>query len=153
VLVGPSNKFKLTHFRNLSQRWFTWIYCSFHVLINKSSDVSERRPSKPLSMRGKVDGLTMSERNLKTVHFQHQNPLPTGRPNMEQHSRGHGQPSASTISYPNSAPVETLSRGLESRPKTHSSAETRPKEVYSCQQCSKVFNRRENLSRHVKTRE
>ncbi|KAN0096400.1 Fungal specific transcription factor domain containing protein [Hyaloscypha variabilis] len=70
---------------------------------------------------------------------------------MEQYSRGHGQPSASTISYPNSAPVEPSARGLESRPKTHSSAETRPKEVYSCQQCSKVFNRRENLSRHVKT--
>jgi hypothetical protein len=26
------------------------------------------------------------------------------------------------------------------------------KETFGCQQCSKVFNRRENLSRHLKTR-
>jgi len=71
---------------------------------------------------------------------------------MDQHSHGQGQPLASTMPYPHPPPVDHSARGLESRPKAEWTAENRPKEVYSCQQCSKVFNRRENLSRHVKTR-
>ncbi|KAE9371442.1 hypothetical protein N431DRAFT_410158 [Stipitochalara longipes BDJ] len=70
---------------------------------------------------------------------------------MDQHSHGHGQPPLSTMTYPNPPPVDPSARGLESRPRAQWTTENRPKEVYSCQQCSKTFNRRENLSRHVKT--
>jgi hypothetical protein len=76
-------------------------------------------------------------------------------PNMDPHNReqrGHVQRPANSTAYPNQSSVEPSARALESRPKAVWTAESSPKETFACQQCSKAFNRRENLSRHVKTR-